>query len=93
MTLFHKDEDFGAFLKVLKQGLERYPVRLLCYCLMGNHWHLVLRPRKSAALGELMRRQWLHLSVVTPFIAPNTGGRGLCRGTFSAGLRILRNRR
>ena len=25
MRLFHKDEDFAAFEKVLAQGLERYP--------------------------------------------------------------------
>jgi len=55
MTLFHKDEDFLAFLKVLAEGLERYPVELLCYCLMSNHWHLVLRPAKPEALAGLMR--------------------------------------
>jgi putative transposase len=52
--LFRKPEDFAAFEKVLGQGLERYPVELLTYCLMGNHWHLVLRPRTDAALGALM---------------------------------------
>ncbi len=54
MRLFHKDEDFAAFERVLAEGLERYPVDLLTYCLMGNHWHLVLRPRKDEALGRLM---------------------------------------
>ena len=54
MRLFHKDEDFAAFERVLAQGLERYPVDLLTYCLMGNHWHLVLRPRKDEALWRLM---------------------------------------
>lgn len=55
MRLFHKDEDFVAFERVLAEGLERYPVDLLTYCLMGNHWHLVLRPRKDEALAGLMR--------------------------------------
>lgn len=54
MWLFHKDEDFAAFQKVLAEGLERYPVDLLTYCLMGNHWHLVVRPRSDRALGQLM---------------------------------------
>jgi len=39
MRLFHKDEDFDAFERVLAAGLERYTVDLLTYCLMGNHWH------------------------------------------------------
>ena len=47
MALFHKDADFGAFEKVLAEGLERYPVDLLTYCLMGNHWHLVVVPRTT----------------------------------------------
>jgi putative transposase len=53
--LFHKPEDFAAFLRVLCEGLERYPVDLLSWCLMTNHWHLVLRPRKREAISDLMR--------------------------------------
>jgi putative transposase len=52
--LFHKDADFAAFERVLAEGLERYPVDLLAYCLMSNHWHLVLRPQRADALGRLM---------------------------------------
>ena len=54
MRLFHKDADFAAFEAVLAEALARYPVDLLTYCLMGNHWHLVLRPRADEALGRLM---------------------------------------
>jgi len=52
--LFHKPGDFEAFERVLAEGLNRYPVDLLTYCLMSNHWHLVLRPRTDEALGRLM---------------------------------------
>jgi putative transposase len=55
MQLFHKGEDFQAFEQVLAEGLERYPVDVLTYCLMGNHWHLVVRPRRDEALPGLMR--------------------------------------
>jgi len=54
MDLFHKDEDFLAFIKVLSQGLQRYPVDLLTFCLMHNHWHLVLRPHTAKALGQFI---------------------------------------
>ncbi len=54
MRLYRKDEDFAAFERVLGEGLERYPVDLLTYCLMDNHWHLVMRPRTDEALGRLM---------------------------------------
>lgn len=54
MRIFRKQSDFAAFERVLAEGLERYPVDLLAYCLMGNHWHLVLRPRAADVLGRLM---------------------------------------
>jgi REP element-mobilizing transposase RayT len=54
MRLFHKDPDFAAFEQVLAEGLERYAVELYTYCLMGNHWHLVLSPLEPGAMGRLM---------------------------------------
>ena len=54
MDIFHKPEDFDAFTKVLAEGLGRYRVELLAWCLMSNHWHVVMRPRQADALGKLM---------------------------------------
>jgi len=56
MRLFHKAGDYEAFERVLAEGLERYPVELLTYCLMPNHWHLVVRPKTDEALGRWMGR-------------------------------------
>ncbi|REK18985.1 MAG: hypothetical protein DWQ37_02670 [Planctomycetota bacterium] len=52
MRLFHKPEDYQAFERVLAEGLERYPLDLLAYCVMPNHWHLVARPHTVEALGR-----------------------------------------
>ena len=52
MRLFHKPEDYQAFERVLTEGLARYPVELLTYCVMPNHWHLVVRPGTNEALGR-----------------------------------------
>ena len=54
-TIFHKEEDYEAFLSVVSQGLEKYPVELLSFCLMPNHWHLVVRPRKDGMMGRMLR--------------------------------------
>ena len=54
LRLFHNEGDYDAFEGVLAEGLKRYPVDLLTYCLMPNHWHLVVRPRTDVALGRLM---------------------------------------
>jgi putative transposase len=54
MRVFRKAADYEAFEHLLGEGLERYPVELLTYCLMPNHWHLVVRPRTGQALGRWM---------------------------------------
>ncbi len=57
--MFRKDSDFEAFERVLEQAVERSggDVKLLTYCLMGNHWHLVLKTQADGVLGPFM--QWL----------------------------------
>ena len=52
--LFHKPQDYEAFLHVLAEGLQRIPCRLLGLCLMPNHWHLVLWPTEDRQLSRLM---------------------------------------
>jgi putative transposase len=56
-ALFLKPLDYRAFLSALAEGLERHPVKLLAYCLMPNHWHLVLEPRGTGMLSSFM--QWV----------------------------------
>lgn len=56
-TIFHKNGDFAAFVQLLRQAGERNPTRLLAYCLMPNHFHLVLWPRADGDLSDYMR--WL----------------------------------
>ena len=41
-------------LDVIAQGLDRFDARVLAYCLMGNHYHLVLRTGQPN-LSALMR--------------------------------------
>jgi putative transposase len=57
LPLFEKDGDFEAFERVLVAALQEHPTRLLAYCLMPNHWHLVLWPRHDGELSAFVR--WL----------------------------------
>ena len=34
---------------------KRLPIRIISYCLMSNHWHLVLWPIQDDELSELMQ--------------------------------------
>jgi putative transposase len=53
--IFRKEEDYAAFEKVLTEITERVGMRVLAYCLMPNHWHLVLWPRGDDDLSTFMR--------------------------------------
>jgi len=55
VPIFTRPTDYRAFLKVLDEGLALYPVRLLAYCVMSNHWHLVVGPKGTNELSSFMR--------------------------------------
>lgn len=58
---FNKDGDYEAFLRITQQALEHVPgLRLLGYCIVPNHWHMVVRPRKSGELSDFLH--WLPLT-------------------------------
>ena len=56
MRLFLKDGDFEAFEGIIEQTLETRPMRILSYCLMSNHWHLILWPEGDGDLGAFMQK-------------------------------------
>ena len=58
--VFHKDQDFQAFLDMIAQASLRQPMPILAYCLMPNHFHLVLWPRHD---GDISR--WVHWLLTT----------------------------
>jgi putative transposase len=57
LPLLQNDGDYAAFERVLVQALIVQPVRVLGYCLMPNHWHLVLWPERPRQLTAFTR--WL----------------------------------
>jgi putative transposase len=48
------DLDRATFFTVLSQAFDRFDAHAWAYCLMGNHYHLVIRTRQ-ANLSRLMR--------------------------------------
>ncbi len=53
-VLFQRPRDYRAFLAILAEGLDRHPARLLSYCVLANHWHLVLGPVDPRTLSKLL---------------------------------------
>ena len=57
LRLFDRPGDYRAFLEVFREAQQRIPIRCLAYCLMPNHFHLVLWPRTDTELSAFMA--WL----------------------------------
>ena len=60
LKIFKKPGDFDAFETILAQGLDRFDMRICGYCIMSNHWHLLLYPREDGVLSNFMR--WITLT-------------------------------
>ena len=55
LRIFRKRGDFLGFENILAEGVERFDMRICGYCIMSNHWHLVLWPREDGDLSAFMR--------------------------------------
>jgi len=85
MTVFEDADDYAAFERVLEEAAARYPgVRILAYCLMPNHWHLVLHPAKAGALSRFVG--WLTLTHTQRWHAHRhtTGGGHVYQGRYKS---------
>lgn len=54
--VFQKDGDYLAFIELLGQMRERYSIDLLAYCLIPNHFHLLVKVDRGEDLSRGM--QW-----------------------------------
>ena len=55
LPLFEKPTDYAAFEKILAEAQAQTKIRIAAYCLMPNHWHLLLWPRQDGELSEVLR--------------------------------------
>lgn len=73
--LFLNEQDYQAFLAVVREGIARYKVRVVVYCVMPNHWHFVVLCDRIEDISK-----WLHWMTGTHAlrwnIAHGTRGRG-----------------
>jgi len=60
MTIFEKEGDYEAFERVPEETVDRTPTRLLAYCVMPNHWRLIVWPRQDDELSRFV--DWLTLT-------------------------------
>jgi putative transposase len=79
--IFHDERYFEAFITTLAEAHQRFGIQILCYCLMGNHYHLLVKT-PEANLGRAMRHiNGLYTQGYNRL--KNTGG-SLFRGRYKA---------
>jgi putative transposase len=61
-AVFFEAGDYRRFEALIQKARERHPLQLLAYCLMPNHFHLLVRPLRGVDLSRFM--QWLLTSHV-----------------------------
>ena len=77
-----RDDDFAAFERILAKTLETRPMRILAYCLLPNHWHLLVWPQRDGDLdAEIIIHEYGHgvsqrLGAGVPFVSLHTRGMG-----------------
>ena len=84
LRLFKSEADYERFVSVLAAGDDRVGMRTIGYCVMPNHWHLMLWPRGDGDLSEFMR--WLTVTHTQRWHAwRGTAGSGhLYQGRFKS---------
>ncbi|MBL7045101.1 MAG: transposase [Parcubacteria group bacterium] len=53
--IFHTEDDYKHFEKLLQDGKDMVDMRIVGYCIMPNHFHLILYPKRDGDMGEYMR--------------------------------------
>ncbi|MFH0889433.1 MAG: transposase, partial [Planctomycetota bacterium] len=53
--MFYSEENYDFFLNVLREAKLRYPCFIYSYCLMTNHFHLLVEPKEKENLSLLIK--------------------------------------
>lgn len=82
--IFFKDADYQAFERLIAEGLEKFPVDLLAYQWMPNHWHMVLRPQVDGGMSAFVG--WITLTHTQRFHAHHgtTGNGHVYQGRYKS---------
>jgi putative transposase len=61
-TVFHENRDYQAFVDIVKKAKRVIGVKLFAYCLMPDHFHMIVLPARADHLSKWM--QWIMTSYV-----------------------------
>ena len=80
-NIFKNDRDREKFLEYLEGATDRFSTIIHSYCLMGNHYHLLVEtPEANLSLSM----QWINVSYATYFNRKRDRHGHLFQGRFKA---------
>lgn len=82
MRIFDDPEDYEYFLELLNKGAEKEKVAIHAYCLMPNHFHLLLSPEREGSLSRMM--QWVMTSHVRYYHRKNKTSGHVWQGRYKS---------
>ena len=54
-SIFFEDENYSYLVSLFKKNAERYNIIVAAYCLMPNHYHLVLKERHDGSISSFLK--------------------------------------
>jgi putative transposase len=60
--VFHTESDYRSFVDLMTEAGKRHPIKLLAWCIMPSHFHLLVSPERADDLSRWM--QWFMTSHV-----------------------------
>ena len=82
MQVFNDMDDYEYFLELLEKASKRENVEIHSYCLMPNHFHLLLIPKEANSLSRLM--QWVMTSHVRYYHKKNKTSGHIWQGRYKS---------
>ena len=79
--IYRSERDREKFLEYLKEAIEKYRINIYVYCLMSNHYHLLLETREGN-LSKVMR--FINGSYVTYFNKKRSRSGHLLQGRYKS---------
>jgi REP-associated tyrosine transposase len=80
-AIFHDERDCARFLQLLSESAQRFDAAVLCFVLMGNHFHLVAQTHRPN-LGRWMH--WLLVSYTVYFNRRHRSSGHLFQGRYKS---------
>lgn len=55
LTIFPDDDNFEYFIRLLHHHADKRHIGIMCYCLMPNHFHMLVRQGADTTISNMMQ--------------------------------------